>query len=95
METEEKYYSFPVKSRFRPAEKFQPVNFPSPRKLTGRTTSGCVPDIVFDHYCILEIQKQAGYQVMHHLIRTRAMRSVDELVHITQFNGRILIDFVT
>jgi hypothetical protein len=35
METEEKYYSFPVKSRFRPAEKFQPVNFPGPRKLTG------------------------------------------------------------
>ena len=32
---------------------------------------------------------------MHHLIRTFAVRSVDELVHVTHFNGRILIDFVT
>ena len=32
---------------------------------------------------------------MHHLIRTFAMRSVDELVHVAHFNGRILIDFVT
>ena len=32
---------------------------------------------------------------MHHLIRTSAVRSVDELVHITQLNSRILIDFVT
>lgn len=35
METEEKYYSFPAKLRFRQAEKFQPVNFPDSRNLTG------------------------------------------------------------
>lgn len=32
---------------------------------------------------------------MHHLIWTSAMRPIDELVHIAQFNGRNLIDFIT
>ncbi|PXW86904.1 hypothetical protein C8R34_11268 [Nitrosomonas sp. Nm84] len=35
MEAEEKYYSFPEKLRFRQAKKFQPTNFPDPRKLVG------------------------------------------------------------
>ena len=32
---------------------------------------------------------------MHHLVRTSAVRSVNELIHIAQFNGRNWVDFVT
>src|SRR5690606_4919024 len=42
-----------------------------------------------------EIQKQVNCKIVHHLIGARIMAPVDELVHIPQFNSRVLIDFVT